>query len=97
MMMRRTEAYIRSTATTVVTYGIDTHSDVMAKDIVMTSGGTTFTLVTPHESKKITMKLIGKFNVYNALAATAKRTCIWCISANNHRCFRTFNWCCRPI
>ncbi|EOV9526807.1 UDP-N-acetylmuramoyl-L-alanyl-D-glutamate--2,6-diaminopimelate ligase [Bacillus cytotoxicus] len=66
-----TEAYIRSTAATVVTYGIDTHSDVMAKDIVMTSGGTTFTLVTPHESKKITMKLIGKFNVYNALAATA--------------------------
>ena len=40
----------------------------------MTSGGTTFTLVTPYESVNVTMKLIGKFNVYNVLAAT-KRTC----------------------
>lgn len=35
------------------------------------SGGTTFTLVTPYESVNVTMKLIGKFNVYNVLAATA--------------------------
>ena len=33
----------------------------------MTSGGTTFTLVTPYESVNVTMKLIGKFNVYNVL------------------------------
>ena len=33
--------------------------------------GTTFTLVTPYESVNVTMKLIGKFNVYNVLAATA--------------------------
>jgi len=65
------EEYMRSTAATVITYGIDTHSDIMAKDIVMTSGGTTFTLVTPSESVNITMKLIGKFNIYNVLAAIA--------------------------
>ncbi|MDM5156099.1 UDP-N-acetylmuramoyl-L-alanyl-D-glutamate--2,6-diaminopimelate ligase [Bacillus sp. DX1.1] len=65
------EDYMRSTAATVITYGIDTQSDIMAKDIQMTSGGTTFNLVTPNESTKITMKLIGKFNVYNVLAATA--------------------------
>ncbi|WP_459499766.1 UDP-N-acetylmuramoyl-L-alanyl-D-glutamate--2,6-diaminopimelate ligase [Bacillus sp. C1] len=65
------EEYMRSTAATVITYGIDTHSDIMAKDIVMTSGGTKFTLVTPNESIDITMKLIGKFNVYNVLAAIA--------------------------
>ncbi|MBY0598422.1 UDP-N-acetylmuramoyl-L-alanyl-D-glutamate--2,6-diaminopimelate ligase [Bacillus bingmayongensis] len=65
------EEYMRSTAATVITYGIDTHSDIMAKNIVMTSGGTTFTLVTPSESIDITMKLIGKFNVYNVLAAIA--------------------------
>ncbi|WIY59970.1 UDP-N-acetylmuramoyl-L-alanyl-D-glutamate--2,6-diaminopimelate ligase [Bacillus arachidis] len=65
------EEYMRSTAATVITYGIDTHSDIMAKDIVMTSGGTTFTLVTPSENIDITMKLIGKFNVYNVLAAIA--------------------------
>ncbi|PEM99858.1 UDP-N-acetylmuramoyl-L-alanyl-D-glutamate--2,6-diaminopimelate ligase [Bacillus wiedmannii] len=66
-----TAEYMRSTAATVVTYGIDTTSDIMAKDIVMTSAGTTFTLVTPYESVNVTMKLIGKFNVYNVLAATA--------------------------
>ena len=33
--------------------------------------GTTFTLVTPYESVNVTMKLIGKFNVYNVLEATA--------------------------
>ena len=37
----------------------------------MTSGGTTFTLVTPYESVNVTMKLIGKFNVYNVLATAA--------------------------
>lgn len=65
------EDYMKSTAATVITYGIDTESDIMAKDIKMTSGGTTFTLVTPYESAEVTMKLIGKFNVYNVLAATA--------------------------
>jgi UDP-N-acetylmuramoyl-L-alanyl-D-glutamate--2,6-diaminopimelate ligase len=63
--------YKIATQAAVVTYGIDTKSDIMATDIEMTSAGTSFTLVTPLDQVKITMKLIGKFNVYNVLAATA--------------------------
>lgn len=63
--------YIRSTAATVITYGIDNESDIRAKNIQMTNGGTTFTLVTPMESVDVTMQLVGKFSVYNVLAATA--------------------------
>ncbi|MFD0770991.1 UDP-N-acetylmuramoyl-L-alanyl-D-glutamate--2,6-diaminopimelate ligase [Bacillus sp. CGMCC 1.60114] len=63
--------YMKSTAATVITYGIDTKSDIMAKNIEMTSAGTAFTLVTPTENIEVTMRLIGKFNVYNVLAATA--------------------------
>ena len=64
-----TEEYIKSTSATVITYGIDKKSDVMAEDIKMTSSGTVFTLITPHGTKKVKMKLIGKFSVYNVLAA----------------------------
>ncbi|WP_078413463.1 UDP-N-acetylmuramoyl-L-alanyl-D-glutamate--2,6-diaminopimelate ligase [Priestia abyssalis] len=66
-----TREFIKNTAATVITYGIDQESDVMAKNITMTNSGTTFDLVTPNETKKVKMKLIGKFSVYNVLAATA--------------------------
>jgi len=63
------ELYKKSTAATLITYGIDKPSDIMAKNIQLTSQGTMFELVTPYETVTVTMKLIGKFNVYNALAA----------------------------
>ncbi|WP_110112924.1 UDP-N-acetylmuramoyl-L-alanyl-D-glutamate--2,6-diaminopimelate ligase [Bacillus sp. CGMCC 1.16541] len=66
-----TNEYIRNTAATVITYGIDNKCDIQAKNIQMTNAGTTFTLVTPHEEAEVKMKLIGKFSVYNVLAATA--------------------------
>ncbi|MFX3622648.1 MAG: UDP-N-acetylmuramoyl-L-alanyl-D-glutamate--2,6-diaminopimelate ligase [Ectobacillus sp.] len=65
------KAYKVSTQATIITYGIDQKSDIMARDITMTSSGTAFTLVTPQAEVKVTMKLVGKFNVYNVLAATA--------------------------
>jgi len=65
------ELYKKSTAATVITYGIDNSSDIMATNIQLTSQGTMFDLVTPYETVTVTMKLIGKFNVYNALAAVA--------------------------
>ncbi|GAA3323097.1 hypothetical protein GCM10020331_045600 [Ectobacillus funiculus] len=46
-------------------------SDISATDIEMTGAGTSFTLVTPFDSVRVTMKLAGKFNVYNVLAAAA--------------------------
>ncbi|MFC4320277.1 UDP-N-acetylmuramoyl-L-alanyl-D-glutamate--2,6-diaminopimelate ligase [Litchfieldia salsa] len=61
--------YSKSTAATIITYGIHTKSDIMAKNIRMTSTGTTFELITPFESQSVSMKLIGKFSVYNVLAS----------------------------
>lgn len=65
---------IKSTAANIVTYGIDQESDIMAKNIVMTSKGTKFQLSTPDGTVDIELKLIGKFSVYNILAAIA--TCL---------------------
>ncbi|WP_102347031.1 UDP-N-acetylmuramoyl-L-alanyl-D-glutamate--2,6-diaminopimelate ligase [Bacillus sp. Marseille-P3661] len=53
----------------VLTYGIDSSSDVVAKDINMGAQGTSFALVTPKGEIDISMKFIGKFSVYNVLAA----------------------------
>lgn len=53
----------------IITYGLDEKCDVSAKNIVYHSNGVDFVLVTPKGSIPIKMKLLGKFNVYNALAA----------------------------
>lgn len=66
-----TEEYIKNTAATVITYGIDRESDIRATNIQITNNGTTFDLTTPTETVRVEMKLIGKFSVYNVLAATA--------------------------
>ncbi len=63
--------YIKSTSANIITYGIDSPSDIMATNIHMTASGTTFNLVTPYDSNKVSIKLIGKFSVYNVLAAAA--------------------------
>ncbi|WP_047981353.1 UDP-N-acetylmuramoyl-L-alanyl-D-glutamate--2,6-diaminopimelate ligase [Ornithinibacillus contaminans] len=59
----------RSTAQPVVTYGITSKADIMAKDIRLTPSGTRFLLCTPYGNTVINSKLIGKFNVSNMLAA----------------------------
>lgn len=64
-------AYARLTAAQVVTYGIEREADVMARDISLHAKGTSFILDTPVGSRPVQMKLIGKFNVLNALAAAA--------------------------
>lgn len=53
----------------VVTYGIESKADVMAEDIQLTSKGTKFTVKTPIGTEIMELNLVGKFNVYNALAA----------------------------
>lgn len=63
--------FMKMTAAHVLTYGIDSECDVMAKNIAMSPSGTSFDLVTPHGREKVNMKLIGKFSIYNALAAAA--------------------------
>lgn len=55
----------------ILTYGIDTDADVKASNINMTAQGTSFTLTTPLGEAAISMKLVGKFSVYNVLAAVS--------------------------
>lgn len=69
------EEYKKSTAATVITYGIDKNSDIMAEDIKMTSAGTVFTLVTPFGQNTVKTQLVGKFSIYNILASVA--TCLY--------------------
>lgn len=57
------------TSAQVITYGIHQKADVWAENIRSTSRGTTFTLHTFLGSTEINLKLIGQFNIYNALAA----------------------------
>ncbi|QGQ95774.1 UDP-N-acetylmuramoyl-L-alanyl-D-glutamate--2,6-diaminopimelate ligase [Paenibacillus psychroresistens] len=59
------------TSAQVVTYGIDNKADVMADNIWITSEGTQFHLTCFAGETDIQLKLIGKFNVYNALGAIA--------------------------
>ncbi|MCJ7814112.1 MAG: UDP-N-acetylmuramoyl-tripeptide--D-alanyl-D-alanine ligase, partial [Candidatus Atribacteria bacterium] len=57
----------------VYTFGIENKSDIMAYNIKLTSDkGMRFTLVVQNDkSKEISFPLLGRHNIYNALAATA--------------------------
>jgi len=63
--------FARQTAAQVITYGIHREADVRAADIRVTASGTAFTVSGFGGDMQFRMKLLGKFNVYNALAATA--------------------------
>ena len=68
---KSSELIKKSTAQHILTYGIDEKADVMADNIQFQINGTIFRLKTPHGETKIHSKLIGKFNIYNMLAATS--------------------------
>lgn len=53
----------------VLTYGIDGAADLMAKEIVLDSLGTSFVVCYGGKEVATWVGLLGKFNVYNALAA----------------------------
>jgi UDP-N-acetylmuramoyl-L-alanyl-D-glutamate--2,6-diaminopimelate ligase len=55
----------------VVTYGIDAAADVRAVEIVLTANGTRFSVVWPGGRQPLWLRLPGRFNVANALAAFA--------------------------
>lgn len=67
------ECYERSME--VVTCGFDTTNGqpamVHPQDVVYTASGTTFTLATPQGSSAVSMPLVGRFNIENALLATS--------------------------
>ncbi|MED3996507.1 UDP-N-acetylmuramoyl-L-alanyl-D-glutamate--2,6-diaminopimelate ligase [Peribacillus frigoritolerans] len=70
-----TADFIKATAATVVTYGIDNEADIRAKDIKIDANGTSFTLTAGKEERYIQLKLIGKFSVYNVLSAISAALC----------------------
>ncbi|MBJ6363153.1 UDP-N-acetylmuramoyl-L-alanyl-D-glutamate--2,6-diaminopimelate ligase [Paenibacillus sp. GCM10012307] len=57
------------TSAEVITYGIDSEADVRASQIRITAKGTSFIVHTFKGEAEITMQMVGKFNIYNALAA----------------------------
>ncbi|MCR2803703.1 UDP-N-acetylmuramoyl-L-alanyl-D-glutamate--2,6-diaminopimelate ligase [Paenibacillus soyae] len=59
------------TAAEVITYGLEHEADVRATDIKITAQGTRFHVRTFRGEADIQLKLPGKFNVYNALAAVS--------------------------
>lgn len=61
----------RLTSAQVITYGIEQPCDVRATDIRITAKGTGFKLVSFAGETFFQMKLVGKFNVYNALGSIA--------------------------
>lgn len=66
---KTSEYYLTITSARVMTYGIENEADVRAKHIKMTNNGTLFTLETPFGNTEIEMKFVGKFSIYNMLAA----------------------------
>lgn len=63
--------YARLTSAETITYGIDAEADVRASGIRMTAQGTSFRLTTFRGEIELSLRLAGKFNVYNALAAAS--------------------------
>jgi UDP-N-acetylmuramoyl-L-alanyl-D-glutamate--2,6-diaminopimelate ligase len=65
------ESYKRLTSAQVITYGFHKECDVRASHIKITSKGTQFLLTSFAGEALFQMKLVGRFNVYNALGAIA--------------------------
>jgi UDP-N-acetylmuramoyl-L-alanyl-D-glutamate--2,6-diaminopimelate ligase len=63
--------YQKITPSQVIRYGIKNDAEVRAQNIQMDAMGTSYDLLTFAGNRKIHTKLIGQFNVYNVLAATA--------------------------
>jgi len=61
----------KSSAAEVITYGIEAEADVRASNIAISARGTSFRLETFRGELDVQLRLVGKFNVANALAAVA--------------------------
>ncbi|HNW60062.1 MAG TPA: UDP-N-acetylmuramoyl-L-alanyl-D-glutamate--2,6-diaminopimelate ligase [bacterium] len=60
--------FIEATRANVLTYGIFSPADIMAREIQYGIASTRYVLETPQGSIDIETRLLGRFNVYNALA-----------------------------
>lgn len=55
----------------VLTYGFGEKSMICASDATLSASGTKFNVVTPWGNRRISLQLLGRFNIHNALAAIA--------------------------
>lgn len=55
----------------VITYGFGVGADIRAEDVELGANGAVFTLCAQGLCRRLTLPLLGAFNVYNALAAIA--------------------------
>jgi UDP-N-acetylmuramoyl-L-alanyl-D-glutamate--2,6-diaminopimelate ligase len=62
---------VRDTQARVIRFGFGKTADYRARDFAVTSQGTNFILHTPDGRAEVSMALIGKHNIENALAAAA--------------------------
>lgn len=61
----------QSPADAYLSYGLDLPAGVTARDVELTATGTRFTAVTPAGEFPVASPLLGRFNLYNLLAAIA--------------------------
>lgn len=67
--------YAKQTAAEVVTYGIDQEADVRARNVRISARGTSFDVETFCGARPVQLRMVGKFNVYNALASLSAALC----------------------
>lgn len=63
------ESVIAEVRSEVVTYSLRSTADLTARDLVSDLSGISFTAVTPIGEIQISLKMLGDYNIYNALAA----------------------------
>ena len=63
--------FAQASAAPVVTYGLGDGCDFRAVSVRIASGGVEYTAVTPQGRVPVRLRLTGRFNVYNSLAALA--------------------------
>lgn len=68
---KASEQFAKLTSAEVITYGLHENADVRASGIAITAQGTSFHVDTFRGSTDISLKMIGKFNVYNTMASIA--------------------------
>lgn len=68
-------SYAKLTSSETVTYGIDNEAQLRASKVAISATGTSFQLDSFWGSRQVNLKLVGKFNVYNALAALGAAIC----------------------
>lgn len=62
---------IAATGTRVLTYAIDSQADLQAEAVQLSATGVSLRVAIPQQKVDLVLKLVGKFNIYNALGAFA--------------------------